>query len=63
MGTLLPLLSDSDDETSTTRKDEEGYLLDPDRPPISTRDKRKIKNQIKSKAKKTPEEIAKIRDE
>lgn len=43
---------------------EEDYLLiDPDRPPISTSDRRKLRNQIKSKAKKTPEEIARIREE
>jgi hypothetical protein len=41
--------------------DEEPILIDPDRPPISSSDHRKLKNQVKSKAKKTPEEIERLR--
>ena len=43
--------------------DEQVVWIDPDRPPLSTSDLRKLKNQAKSKALKTPEELAKIREE
>lgn len=36
--------------------------VDPDRPPLSKTDRRKLKNQLKSKAKKTPEEIKRLRE-
>jgi hypothetical protein len=41
--------------------DDESIMIDPDRPPISRSDHRKLKNQVKSKAKKSPEEIEKLR--
>jgi hypothetical protein len=45
---LVPLSEDSDECVEK----EEVIFIDPDRPPISSSDRRKIKNQIKSKAKK-----------
>ena len=40
-------------QASTSKLEkEEVIFIDPDRPPISSSDRRKIKNQIKSKAKK-----------
>ena len=43
--------------------DEQVVWTDPDRPPLSSSDLRKMQNQVKSKALKTPEELAKIREE
>lgn len=44
--TSFPLLSDSGSEGDP----EEIIMIDPDRPPITATDRKKLKNQLKSKA-------------
>jgi hypothetical protein len=45
-----------------TKCEEYALFMDPDRPPISKSDIKKLQNSVKAKAKKTPEEIEKLRE-